>query len=288
MSVIHGRPVRSLATNRRAATLPPRAKPIPYRNKSRCRRDCPLEPDRQALRPQTSVAETYGRVYKLRRALLILVALSSDTGTVPMSIVQWCRRSTPMHTTRSVIAAAVLAMSASFSGMADAADNVQLLYSGIAVANSKSPPATATFANWCGGICFPTVHQSVQDPSTGQPKGTISVWGKGFEFGTGGSLCFSEFIVFGLDQGEIHVASGVRGTCGAPIDPALKPPLHQDLGALVVIAGGGDGSIVGGTGKYMSWSGTYTDRVFVGFGAPTSGVGGIVYYDQLWFSISGK
>jgi hypothetical protein len=33
---------------------------------------------------------------------------------------------------------------------------------------------------------------------------------------------------------------------------------------------------------------SYTDRVFVGFGAPTSGVGGIVYYDQLWFSIFGK
>jgi len=104
----------------------------------------------------------------------------------------------------------------------------------------------------------------------------------------GGSLCFSEFIVFTLDQGEIHVASGANGTCGAPIDPALKPPLHQDLGALVVIGGGGDGSIVDGTGKYANWTGTYTDRVFVGFGAPTSGVGGIVYYDQLWFSISGK
>jgi hypothetical protein len=26
----------------------------------------------------------------------------------------------------------------------------------------------------------------------------------------------------------------------------------------------------------------------VGFGAPTSGVGGIVYYDKLWFGISGN
>jgi hypothetical protein len=68
----------------------------------------------------------------------------------------------------------------------------------------------------------------------------------------------------------------------------LKPPLHADKGALVVIAGGGDGHIVGGTGRFQNWTGTYTDRVFVGFGAPTSGVGGIIYYDQLWFSISGK
>jgi hypothetical protein len=64
--------------------------------------------------------------------------------------------------------------------------------------------------------------------------------------------------------------------------------MYQDAGATVVIAGGGDGSIVGGTRKYANWVGTYTDRVFVGFGAPTSGVGGIIYYDQLWFSISGE
>jgi hypothetical protein len=191
-----------------------------------------------------------------------------------------------MHTTHSVMAAAVVAASAFYSCLAVAADNVQLLYSGLAVANTKSPPATQAFANWCASVCFPTVHQSVQDPSSLQAKGTITVWVKNFQFGSGGSLCFSEFIVFSLDQGQVHVASGDGGTCGAPIDPALKPPLYQSLGAIVVIAGGGDGTIVGGTGKYQGWRGTYTDRVFVGFGAPTSGVGGIVYYDQLWFSIS--
>ena len=92
----------------------------------------------------------------------------------------------------------------------------------------------------------------------------------------------------GLHELHVGTADGEQVTCGAPIDPVLKPPLHQDKGALVVIAGGGDGAIVGGTGKYQNWTGTYTDRVFVGFGAPSSGVGGIIYYDQLWFSISGK
>ena len=53
-----------------------------------------------------------------------------------------------------------------------------------------------------------------------------------------------------------------------------------------MIAGGGDGVIAGGTNKYKHWRGTFTDRVFVGFGAPTSGVGGIIYYDQLLFVIS--
>ena len=40
-----------------------------------------------------------------------------------------------------------------------------------------------------------------------------------------------------------------------------KPPTHI-VGAGQVV-GGGDGTIVGGTGKYAKWTGTYTDRVFV-------------------------
>ncbi len=193
-----------------------------------------------------------------------------------------------MSTSRSITAAALVAAATFFSGAASATNNIELVSNGLAAPNLSAPPNTAAFGSWCGGVCFPTTNQPVYDPATGQNKGAIAVWGKNFAFGAGGSLCFSEFIVFALDQGEVHVASGVNGTCGAPIDPLLKPPLHQDKGALVVIAGGGDGAIVGGTGKYTNWTGTYTDRVFVGFGAPASGVGGIIYYDQLWFSISGK
>ena len=190
--------------------------------------------------------------------------------------------------TRAALAALAAAAVAALAGPANATNNIQLLVHGLASPNTAAPPGTAAFAAWCSGICFPTTNQIVRDPGNGQPKGSIQVWGKNFQFGANGSLCFSEFIVFALDQGDVHVASGERGTCGAPIDPALKPPLYPELGATVVIAGGGDGTIVGGTGKFKKWSGTYTDRVFVGFGAPTSGVGGIVYYDQLWFSISGK
>ncbi|MBX3599870.1 MAG: hypothetical protein KF863_04570 [Rubrivivax sp.] len=193
-----------------------------------------------------------------------------------------------MNILRATVAAAAVTAGTVFGGSALATTNIQLLVNDLAAPNLAAPPATAAFASWCDNQCFPTTFQSARDPATGQPKGTIHVWGKNFQFGSGGSLCFSEFIVFTLEQGEIHVASGDRGTCGAPIDPALKPPLHQDKGALVVIAGGGDGHIVGGTRRYANWTGTFTDRVFVGFGAPTSGVGGIVYYDQLWFGISGK
>jgi len=193
-----------------------------------------------------------------------------------------------MNTRRTITAAAVFAAFAAFAGTASATQNIQLLVNGLANPNMAAPPDTVAFTSWCEGVCFPTTQQVVNDPGNGQPKGSIRVWGKNFQFGAGGSLCFSEFIVFALDQGEVHVASGDRGTCGAPIDPTLKPPLHADKGALVVIGGGGDGVIVGGTRKYRKWTGTYTDRVFVGFGAPESGVGGIIYYDQLWFSISGK
>lgn len=171
---------------------------------------------------------------------------------------------------------------------AAAAENLQLIADGVPTANARAQPATAAFDTWCSGRCFPTTQFPVYDPGNGQPKGTAHVWGRDFAFGAGGSLCFSEFIVFGLAQGELHIASGVNGTCGAPIDPSLKAPRYPELGATVVIAGGGDGVIAGGTGKYANWSGTFSDRVFVGFGAPTAGVGGIVYYDQLWFSISGK
>jgi hypothetical protein len=193
-----------------------------------------------------------------------------------------------MNTFRSAVAVSILGLAAGFPAVATATNNIQLIYSGLAAANARPTPNTPAFISWCNGVCFPTTQQPVYDPATWQQKGAIYVWGKGFQFGAGGSLCFSEFIVFALSQGEVHVASGDKGTCGAPIDPTLKPPMHQDKGAQYVIAGGGDGNIVGGTGKYQRWTGTYTDRVFVGFGPSNVGVGGIVYYDQLWFSISGK
>ncbi|MCB1703012.1 MAG: hypothetical protein KDI14_19545 [Halioglobus sp.] len=193
-----------------------------------------------------------------------------------------------MNAFRTAISIVIFSTAAGISSIAGAANNIQLVYSGLAEPNIAQPPATQAFDSWCNGLCFPTTEQPVYDPQNEKQKGTIYVWGKDFQYGSDGSLCFSEFIVFALQQGEIHVASGTNGTCGAPLDPALKPPMYPDAGATVVLAGGGDGSIVGGTRKYAKWSGTYTDRTFIGFGAPTSGVGGIIYYDQLWFSISGK
>ena len=117
-----------------------------------------------------------------------------------------------------------------------------------------------------------------RDRSQGRNAGTV----------IDSAFCFSEFFVVALAEGDLYANSGPNGTCGATMDPVMKPPKFTDHGAQVVIAGGGDGVITGGTGKYQAWTGTFTDRVFVGFGAPSSGVGGIVYYDQLLFSFTGK
>ncbi|HEY0858721.1 MAG TPA: hypothetical protein VGE16_16775 [Albitalea sp.] len=193
-----------------------------------------------------------------------------------------------MKTLSPLLVPPLVVLAALAPAIACASQSVDLLFDGIPSANVSAPPATAAFADWCAGVCFPTTQFPVYDVGIGIQRGTASVWGKSFAFGAGGSLCFSEFIAFSLNEGDLQVVSGDNGTCGAPIDPALKPPLHADLGALVVIAGGGDGVIAGGTGRFKGWTGTYTDRVFVGFGAPTSGVGGIVYYDQLWFKVTAK
>ena len=191
----------------------------------------------------------------------------------------------------SIVAPAVFALAAGFTGLAAAATNIGLIFNGLAAANASAPPDIPAFGNWCASSCTPTVQQPVFDTNTGRQAGFVYVWAK-FPFAAGSiipsSFCFSEFIVFALTQGDIYVRSGENGTCGATMDPVLKPPKHTDLGALSVIAGGGDGDIVGGTRKFKGMTGTFTDRVFVGFGMPSSGVGGIVYYDQLIFGISGK
>lgn len=176
---------------------------------------------------------------------------------------------------------------------AQAQTGLSLVYSGVVSANSRPAPATPEFNRWCAAsgapVCAPTTQFPVIDTSTGQQKGMAYIWGAfPFNAGTGafaGSICFSEFMVFDLDDGEIHLSTGKNSTCGAFMDPALKPPLYANLGATAVIAGGGDGVIAAGSGRYKYWRGTFTDRVFVGFGPATVGVGGIVYYDQLIFGI---
>jgi len=193
---------------------------------------------------------------------------------------------------RRLTAAAAAFVLIAFAGSAIANDaagdrgpsNVVLISNGPSVVNTHAAPDTPEFAAWCAtdGPCAPSVMQPVNDATTDRPRGTIYVWTKNFTYATDGkSLCFGEFIWFALPEGDLYTHSGSRGTCGGFIDPSLKAPTHL-TGVGQVIAGGGDGTIVGGTGKYANWTGTFTDRVFVEF----SFTGGANYYDQLFWSIN--
>lgn len=163
-------------------------------------------------------------------------------------------------------------------------NSVVLLYNGPSIANTHAQPTTAAFAAWCGGTCTPSVALPVSDAETHAPRGTIYVWVTPYHFGSNGSICFGEFIWYALDNGNVYTDSGQNGTCGAPIDSALKQPTHLGPGASgTELAGGGDGKIdSGGTGAYKNWTGTYTDRVFVEFNADFVHN----YYDQLFFSLT--
>src|SRR4051812_39741718 len=140
-------------------------------------------------------------------------------------------------------------------------DSVVLLYNGPAIANTHAVPQTAAFTTWCASNCIPSVALPVTDAVNGAARGTIYVWTSPFiSSGDGNSLCFGEFIWYALNDGNVYTDSGHNGTCGAFIDPSLKPPTHI-TGFGEEIAGGGDGTIdAGGTGKYKDWTGTYTDR----------------------------
>ena len=168
----------------------------------------------------------------------------------------------------------------------NAGQSVALITNEAAVVNTHAAPDTPAFDAWCSlnGPCTPSVTQSVHDAATGQLRGTIYVWTKNFVWSAdGNSVCFGEFIWFELTEGDVYTHSGGNGTCGAFIDPSLKAPTHI-TGAGQVIAGGGDGTIVGGTGRFSKWTGTYTDRVFVEFNFS----GGANYYDQLFWSINSQ
>jgi hypothetical protein len=162
-------------------------------------------------------------------------------------------------------------------------NSVVLLYNGPAIANTHAQPTTAAFQAWCHNACNPSVALPVADAVNHAPMGTIYVWTTPFINGAGGSICFGEFIWYQLNNGDIYTDSGTKGTCGGPIDPALKAPSHLGSAGLEEIAGGGDGTIdAGGTGAYKNWTGTYTDRVFVEFNQDFVHN----YYDQLFFSIT--
>lgn len=171
------------------------------------------------------------------------------------------------------------------SNGANGPGNVVLVYNGPSVANTHASPSIPAFTTWCttNGPCTPSVTMPAVDASSGAVVGQLYVWTKNFVSSADGkSTCFGEFAWFALRDGDVYANSGGNGTCGAAIDGTLKAPTHI-AGPGAVLAGGGDGTIVGGTGRYAKWTGTYADRVFV----EVSYTGAPNYYDQLFWSLNG-
>lgn len=184
-----------------------------------------------------------------------------------------------------LVAGAMVALSnvgAASSSGASTPHNIVLVYNGPSVPNTHSAPTTAAFTSWCDSECVASVSMPAVDASTGRVEGTIYVWTKNLDLTPGAPLAFGEFIWFALNNGDIYVHSGEAGTVGALMDTSVKAPTHLNGDPGAVVAGGGDGNIVGGTGKYSKWTGTYTDRTFV----ELNFAGGPNYYDQLFWSIN--
>lgn len=160
-------------------------------------------------------------------------------------------------------------------------DNMQLYFNGAPEANSGTPiPPIKAFTDWCGASCFPTTVFPVVNPVTGGKVGTARIWGKDMKTSVdGNTICFTEFMEYKLDQGIIYVLGRDSGTCGAYMDSNLAPPMM--VPGAEELAGGGDGKIVGGTGKYSKISGTFNDRVYVEFMNRQT----IVYYDALFINL---
>jgi hypothetical protein len=145
---------------------------------------------------------------------------------------------------------------------------------------SKLPPL---FHDWCNNgdavpECVPTVKLEVVDSKRGERLGVIYAWGQDFSGSADGvTLTFREFILYDLDGGEIFTISAAPGhPGGAFADPTLIPPKHGD----VVLAGGAEGVVVQGTGKYAGAGGAYSTRLKVELDYAT---GFFVYYDELYF-----
>ena len=155
-----------------------------------------------------------------------------------------------------------------------------IIAEGFAAANTYSGRLPGFFASWCadsedGSACIPTVALDVYDPKKARRLGTVYAWGKDFRSTASGTLQFKEFILYDLRGGKLYTLSLDGGhPGGAFADPSLVIPKHGD----VVLLGGAEGLVVGGTGKYRNARGPYSTRLKV------ETIGGFfAYYDELFF-----
>lgn len=130
------------------------------------------------------------------------------------------------------------------------------------------------FEGWCDSVCVPTVQLAVYDVKKTRRLGTVYAWGKEFQQ-DGVTLQFKEFILYDLAGGQLFTLSQDGGhPGGAFADSGLVPPKH----GVVVLVGGAEGLVVGGTGKYAGAGGGYSTRLKV-----ESDGSNFIYYDELYF-----
>ncbi len=151
---------------------------------------------------------------------------------------------------------------------------------GFAAPNNYGGPLPGFFQSWCadvqsGGQCIPTVTLDIFDSRRAKRLGAAHAWGKDFISTASGTLQFKEFILYELEDGQLFTLSQDGGhPGGAFADPTLVIPKHGEL----VLLGGAEGLVVGGTGKYRTAGGPYSTRLKV----ETTG-GFFTYYDELFF-----
>ena len=155
-----------------------------------------------------------------------------------------------------------------------------ILAEGFASPNTYSGLLPGFFDSWCadtedGNPCIPTVTLDVFDSKKARRLGTIHAWGKDFRSTASGTLQFKEFVLYALRDGQLYTLSRDGGhPGGAFADPSLVIPKQGD----VVLLGGAEGLVVGGTGKYKNAGGPYSTRLKL------ETIGGFfAYYDELFF-----
>jgi hypothetical protein len=155
-----------------------------------------------------------------------------------------------------------------------------ILAEGFAVPNTYGGPLPDFFETWCadtedGSRCIPTVTLDVFDSKRARRLGVVHAWGKDFRSTASGTVQFKEFVLYELRDGQLYTLSQEGGhPGGAFADPSLVMPKHGDL----VLLGGAEGLVVGGTGRYSSAHGPYSTRLKL------ETIGGFfAYYDELYF-----
>ena len=170
-----------------------------------------------------------------------------------------------------------------FNGLvtqAESPNGSMILAEGFATPNTYSGPLPGFFEAWCadtgdGSRCIPTVTLDVFDSKKARRLGVVHASGKDFRSTPSGTLQFKEFVLYELKDGQLYTLSQDGGhPGGAFADPSLVIPKHGD----VVLLGGAEGVVVGGTGNYRNARGPYSTRLKL----ETIG-GSFAYYDELFF-----